>query len=380
MLHTTATERSAELRRLTWRWIALGLLALLLVAGVLACSGGQDALIVDCDAHGDVHPFCDFSNPEDLAYFAATGSILVSQFGSLDGSRAGSLAAFDPHAPRAMQLYPGPHADVMEAGWGDPHCPGPPGAAFSPHGLDLIERSDGRHALLVINHGGRESVEYFEAMATADGLPELRWRGCVVLPNPYFLNDLVALEDGGFWATHMYPRDAEMSSILKAVFGTDTGWVVEWRPGGELVELPGTRAPMPNGIARCAEERHVYVNAYFGNEVRRVDVASGEVLARAEVPHPDNLTWAPDGRLLVASHRGGLRQIAACQDVMEGTCPLPFSVLALDPETLHSTTLLERDDLPIGAVSVALQVDEDLWLGTFAGDRVARLAMPMVAD
>jgi hypothetical protein len=27
--------------------------------------------------------------------------------------------------------------------WGDPDCPGPPSAAFSPHGIDLASRLDG---------------------------------------------------------------------------------------------------------------------------------------------------------------------------------------------------------------------------------------------
>ncbi|MCC5886982.1 MAG: hypothetical protein JJT88_11170 [Gammaproteobacteria bacterium] len=350
------------------------LLSTAVVTGLWGCGGDLGERIVDCEAHGGVEPFCGFSNPEDLAYFGPSGSLIVSQFGSLDGSRPGNLVSFLPGDPRPTVLYPLADADAPEIGWGQADCPGPPGPEFSPHGLDLIQRGDGRHALLVINHGGRESVEYFEVDPEAVGAARLSWRGCVMMPEPLFLNDLVALGDGGFWATHMYPRDAEMSSVLKALFGTDTGWVVEWRPQSGFAEVPGTRAPMPNGIARCAEERHVYLNAYFGSEVRRIDVESGEVLARVAVPHPDNLTWAKDGRLLVASHRAGLRQIASCRDVRHGTCAVAFSILALDPEDLTSEILLERDDVPTGAVSVALQVDEHIWLGTFAGDRVARMA------
>jgi hypothetical protein len=45
---------------------------------------------------------------------------------------------------------------------------------------------------------------------------------------------------------------------------------------------------------------------------------------------------------------------------------------------LSAEILLERDDVPTGAVSVAVQVGEHLWLGTFAGDRVAR--MPYLAS
>lgn len=372
----TAREVRTPDRRPFWRWGSVVLLAMAVGAGLIACASDVEEWIVDCDAHGGVEPFCGFSNPEDLVYFAPAGSLIASQFGGLDGERPGNLVAFLPDAPRPAVLYPAAGADARLQGWGNAECPGPPGAAFAPHGLDLIERRDGRHALLVINHGEREAVEYFEVDTRGDGAVSVNWRGCVLLPEPLFLNDLVALADGGFWATHMYARDAEMSSVLKAVFGTDTGWVVEWRPRSGFAELPGTRAPMPNGIARCPEERHVYLNAYLGGEVRRVDVESGEVLATLDVVHPDNLTWTADGRLLLASHRSGLQQLAGCREDQAGTCAVDFSILVLDPETLAAEILLERDDVPTGAVSVALQVNDGIWLGTFAGDRVARMAYP----
>lgn len=350
------------------------LLVAAVMAGLFACAGDVSEWIVDCEPHGGVEPFCGFSNPEDLVYFAPAGNLIASQFGSLDGARPGNLVSFLPDDPRPAVLYPAAGSDRPLLGWGSADCPGPPGPAFSPHGMDLIERMDGRHALLVINHGERESVEYFEVEPGTDAAVLLSWRGCVMLPEPLFLNDLVGLADGGFWATHMYSRDAEMSSLLKAVFGTDTGWVVEWRPQTGFYELPGTRAPMPNGIERCAQEHHVYLNAYFAHEVRRIEVDSGELLARVEVAHPDNLSWTLDGRLLVASHRSSLRQLAECREGMAGTCAVAFSIIALDAEDLTAEVLLESDDVPTGAVSVALQVGNDIWLGTFAGDRVARMA------
>jgi len=174
----------------------------------------------------------------------------------------------------------------------------------------------------------------------------------------------------------MFPSDAELSSLLKGMFGRNTGWVIEWRPGRGFAEIPGSRAAMPNGIEKSPDERYLYLNAYLGNEVRRIDVTTGEVLASADVPGPDNSTWSADGRLLVASHHGGIRQTLACQSLETGTCALAFSIQALDPEDLTATVLLEGEALPTGAVSVALEVDGQLWLGTFAGDRVARFPLP----
>ena len=359
-------------RRVTLALFTASVFAAVVVAG---CSGGASDAIVDCELRAQVQPFCGFSNPEDLTFFAPTGDVLVSQFGSMDGRHPGSLVRFHPDTIadglKSTPLYPGAGLDHPEPGWGDAACPGPPGSAFAPHGLDLIERADGRHALLVVNHGGRESVEFFEA-AGGHGGAVLTWRGCVVMPESSYPNDVVALGDGGFWATHMYPRDAELSSVVKALFGTDTGWVIEWRPRTGFAELPGTRAPMPNGIARSVDERYLYLNAYLGNEVRRIEVDSGTLLAVAKVSGPDNSTWAADGRLLVASHHGGLRQALACRGMEQGSCRLRSSIVALDPDDLSATVLLDGEDLPIGAVSVALEVNAALWLGTFAGDRVAR--------
>ena len=44
--------------------------------------------------------------------------------------------------------------------WGDASCPGPPDPnVFKPHGIDVGLAADGREALAVVNHGGRDAVE-----------------------------------------------------------------------------------------------------------------------------------------------------------------------------------------------------------------------------
>jgi len=63
--------------------------------------------------------------------------------------------------------------------------------------------------------------------------------------------------------------------------------------------------------------------------------------------------------------------------VTEGTCGLPFSVVAVEPTSLEVEQLVDGSrPQATGAVSAALQVRGDLFLGTFAGDRLARLPMP----
>src|SRR6185503_17968258 len=102
--------------------------------------------------------------------------------------------------------FSGGDATAAPAGerWGDATCPGPPSAAFSPHGIDLARRRDGRLALLAVNHGGRESVEFFEVAEPEH--PTVTWRGCAIPPPESFLNEVAILPDGGFVTTHMFAR------------------------------------------------------------------------------------------------------------------------------------------------------------------------------
>src|SRR6185503_13562392 len=108
-----------------------------------------------------------------------------------------------------------------------------------------------------------------------------------------------------------------------------------------------------------------------------IDRRSGAVEARALVSQPDNVTWARDGSLRVASLRGRMREILACQGLEHGSCPAPFAIVALDPNTMETKTVYEGGPgTPSGAGTVGLDVDGALLIGTFAGDRVVRVAAP----
>jgi hypothetical protein len=322
-----------------------------------------------------------FQNPEDLALLPGGKSLLVSQFGSMDGSRPGSLAVFALESEEIVPAFPrggaGSAPDVSAGpAWGDAACPGPPSEAFSPHGIDLAARPDGALRLLVVNHGGREAVELFEV--TLNGDASLAWRGCAVPPEGSVLNDVVALPDGGFLATKMYSGSGAVQGLLniaRGLGGWETGHVLEWQPDSGFREVPGTRGSFPNGIEISDDGETIYLNVYATNEVRRVARRSGEILGTAEVTRPDNVTWGTDGRLLVASHVGPLTEMTACNALEEGTCPLAFEIVALTPDLSGKEVLFSNAGPPMGAGTVAVQVGDELWIGTFAGDRVARVTL-----
>ena len=232
-----------------------------------------------------------------------------------------------------------------------------------------------------MQHAGRESIELFEVARADQPEVALTWRGCLLAPGDAWLNDVVAREDGGLLFTRMLARRDGLGAVVEMIrgglLGADTGWVIEWAGGSRYQEVPGTQAPLANGIELSPDGRFVYLNASGAGEVRRIDRATGEIAARGAVPGPDNSTWAPDGSLLVASLTGGLGDVAACQDLESGQCAGPFEIVALDPDTLARRGVLYRGEgtPPMGGGTVGLRVGPDLLIGTFAGDRILRVTV-----
>jgi sugar lactone lactonase YvrE len=346
---------------------------LLILLLLLAACGEPEGIIV-CEPAADLEPICGFQNPEDLARLPDSPALLVSQFGKMDGSLPGNLARFDTQNAELQVLFRGGDAQAMTptAGWGEADCPGPPGPAFAPHGIHLTRRRNGPLQLLVVNHGGRESIEFFEVTS---GGERLSWRGCALPPEDAYINSVVATPEGGFLATHMFPRSQALGA-LKGMLGSDTGYVLEWTPDGSWTVVPGSEAPFPNGIELSPDGKTIYLNAYMADEVRKIDRETGELRAIASVAKPDNTRWSADGsRLFVASHTGSLIDMLRCQGIEQGACTLAFEIVALDPKTLERETVLAHEGPPMGAATVALDVDGVLYIGSFKGDRLALLSL-----
>lgn len=310
--------------------------------------------------------------PEDIEILPDDRYLLLSQFGGMAGG-PGKIGVFDRRTEQHRTLYPlAESASDGAATWGGVDCPGAPGSALSPHGIHLSKRSDGALQLLVVNHGGRESVEFFEVAGDA-GDYRLSWRGCAVAPEDSFLNDVVALPDGRVLVTHMFNKSLASTpeGQASALAGELEGWVWQWRPDEGFSELPGSRQIFPNGIQVDAQGRYVYLNLYGRSEVAKLDLNTGKVTSRTAVPRPDNSSWAADGRLLVASHTGAVENDPACESVSSAYCPMAFQIVALDPDSMHGEVLFSHPGgPPMGAGTVAAAVDGRLYIGSFLGDRL----------
>jgi hypothetical protein len=300
---------------------------------------------------------------------------VVSEYGAMQGGRAGQLALLELRESRRSVIFRGGDAVPPAERWGDAACPGPPGREFSPHGIDLARRADGRLQLLVVQHGGRESVEFFEMREDAGRWQPL-WRGCAIPPGGSWLNDVVALPDGGFLVTHMLPK-APLEELTRSFRETagPTGHVFEWQAQGGFRVVPGTQSRLPNGIELSEDATEIFLNVGRPGQVWRIQRATGQVTARADVPGPDNSTWAPDGRLLVASMLADSRDFPVCTNLARGACPLAFQIVALEPRTLASEVLYRGEGAPMGGGTVGLWIGPDLLIGSFAGDRVLRVSL-----
>ena len=360
----------------------LKLLTLLFASlGLFGC-GPNYEIITTCTDKGDIHPICGLKNPEDLYLLDDDNTVIVSQFGSLTQQQSGSLALLKLDSEQFQVVYPKTTSTLTSTltptnsdngeFWGA-GCPSEPGANINPHGIDYDPES-GR--LLVINHGGRESIEMFQVIKTQNGDYDLQWRGCVVAPPGAFLNDVAHLPSGGFVATHMFdPQSAAWENLI-AAFGVNTGWVYQWQPESGFTQLPGTEVPFANGITVSEDGKIIYLNAYAIGEVRKIERESGKLLATAQISNPDNIAWSKDRKLLVASHRGSVADLLQCGDLASGACPLPFAITEIEPETFAYRDIFENAAEPMGAGTVALDLGNDnLLIGAFAGDRVIRVKL-----
>lgn len=331
-----------------------------------------------CEPKGNARPICAFTNPEDMVPLPGNRAILIGEYGASADDHSGGLVLFELASEARRTLYRGGESEAeAEAGWGAPTCTTPPTAAFNSHGIDLVRRDDGRLQLFVVQHGGREAVELFEVLGRGTDW-RVEWRGCVPAPANASLNDVAGLPNGDFYTTQMAPLDPPLD-LTKGLPTHVTGRAFAWsQADGAFRTIGGTEGSLPNGIATAPDGRYVYMNASSEGSLRKVEVATGRELGRVSIDTPDNLSWSPDGRLLVASLKGDLdgEDFSSCVSITRGACRIPFKIVAVAPGSMAIVeTLYESDGTPMGAGTVGLQVGRELFIGSFRGDRILRVAL-----
>lgn len=352
---------------------------LILLAGLTACAS-DDNVITGCAPENGMTPVCELQSPEDFAHLPQPHAnyLLLSQMGGM-GAFPGSILLFDTVTRQSTQLYPllNPAVDptmtdsvtALDGGaWGDDACVEAPNATFSPHGTHLQRLDSGRWRYLVVNHGDRESVELFE-VSEQQGQPSIKWRGCVLAPESTVINDVVGLANGDVVYTRMFAKN-DTWSLLKSMMKIDTGEAWYWNKAVGLKALPGSQGAMPNGIELSPDQRHVFINMYMNEQVLKYNLAERRVVGSANVGMTDNSAWAPNGELWLVTHRGKWQDSVACFENPRQSCGLAFAVVAMNPDTMQHRTVFEHRGSPMGAATIAMQVGDEVFLGSYAGDRL----------
>lgn len=338
-----------------------------LAAALLGLTWATQSLAAPaCAPEGQVRYLCGPKNVEDMVLAPQSRWIIASGMTSPD-TPVGHLYAIDAQAKTFQVITPdvsGPAAPAYKA------CPGPPDLGkFAPHGLGLRPRPGARQTLYVVNHGGREAIEVFWLRVGPDG-PSLTWIGCALLPDKGSGNGVAPLPGGGFVASK-FEDAGDAKAFDKMASGQITGAAYAWRPGSGWRMLALSQMSGANGVEVTPDGRFILVNAWPEQRVLRFRADSDGAPVSIKTGFlPDNLRLAPGGKVFVAGQAGDIgRLLAGCG---QPSCPHGWAVDELDPETMALTPVIRvRGTAAFGAATSALQVGDELWIGTYRGDRVA---------
>lgn len=346
------------------RWLGV---ALALAASVSSHATQQ---VPACAAGNGYTPICGMAPPEDLERSPDGGFLFLSTTPGLTNSHRSRLRIMDLASRQVSDML---IESQIEPGWGEASCKAPL-AALGAHGIHLSTRADGRAQLLVVNHNGRESVEFLEPVRDGNSWKAI-WRGCVESHDASMLNDVAATPDGGFVVTAMFSFSAMKADphLEQLLDGRATGHLLAWSSAHGLHRLTASEAPAPNGVQVSQDGQSVWFSAWPGNGVWQYDLQQQKVVRKVALDFlPDNLSWTLDGHLLAAGVPDA-QTFRRCFLSHDEFCPSASVVALIDPRNGTSHELLRVQEGVLFGASTALQVGRDVFVGAFAGDRLLLL-------
>ena len=338
---------------------------------LLVPTHGRAEPLATCAEGDGYETLCASAPPEDMELTADGHYLLMSITPGMGGQHVSRLRFLDVARSELSEL---PLEFAKDSDWGDASCSAP--QHVGAHGIHLSQRADGRQQLLVVNHDGREAIEFIELQSGDSGL-SATWRGCVENTGLGKFNDVVATADGGFVATVMFESQTMAPPIaLPALLdGRDTGYLMAWSPSDPLHQLAGSQAPFPNGIQRSPRSGGLWFSAWTAKQLWRYDLTSQQVTAKVDLEFmPDNLSIDANDQLLAA----GIPDAAPFIDCFEAhahDCEMGVEVARLleQGEAPQANAVLSLSAGVMSGASVALDVGGALMIGTFAGERMVRV-------
>lgn len=178
-------------------------------------------------------------------------------------------------------------------------------------------------------------------------------------------------KDGNFYVSHMYDRNTGyLDFLLVSLLKYKTGYVLFWEKGKGFKKIKGTEGAMPNGIAYDEEMDILYVVHNLGDQLVAVKPNENRLLAKIHLSGPDNLILKDKSIWVTTLDHEILDLILEC-GVEYITCNLPFSIYELDKFSLEKTQRISIKNSVFGLATVALPIEDKIWLGSFHSDRIA---------
>ncbi|GAC13105.1 SMP-30/gluconolactonase/LRE family protein [Aliiglaciecola lipolytica] len=327
----------------------------------------------NCEKNGGYSYVCGLNSPEDLVSIPNSDWLVSSGF-------AGNVAiyAINTKTKALQHLYPSKESKAKQNMQTYRDCPGSPDTNnFTTHGLNIRQVSDNLFTLYAVGHGEREAIEVFEVNIHSNK-PELVWIGCVLTPDGLEANSVASLEDGTLLVT-IPLIGFTINDLFK---GVPTGAVYRWSPGDKGFEVvEGTEIAYANGIETSEDGSEFYIASSGEIKIMAFSNTNPAKLLRSTGRLsfvPDNIRWGKSGKLVTAGMKiddenCGHVKLNEQFDFMElASCPRSFMAIAIEPKTMKITTLASSNaQQQFTNVTMVLELEDELWFGSFSGDRVA---------
>jgi DNA-binding beta-propeller fold protein YncE len=326
---------------------------------------GPQKNISECKSDDAISVICGVSNPEDIVVTPDNKYLLISEFGGIrpyDSTKSGGFALLRLSDNKIIT----PKISFGKNIWGEDSCK--QNEIFGPHGIDLVQREDGSYQLGVINHYPSETIEMFELVQKSEqDTWSFVWRGCVEVPEKYYLNDVALKKDGTFYVSHMYSRDITMTKwLITALFKKDSGVILEWNKDS-FIEIPNSEGSGPNGITLNELTNNLFISYNQGDRVVKFDLSDNKKLQTFKVESPDNIYINKDSVWLTSLD---FQPNDAGDCIERPACSLPFSIYEIDRETFVLKNENSFNKTVFGLPTIAVPIDNTIFMGSFHSDRL----------
>lgn len=297
--------------------------------------------------------------PEDLIRLPDSHWVIVSSY-STSTETSGKLMAIDltnDSAPPRV-IYPAQIINNAEP------------TLFKPHGINCLKTGDNSYQLFAINHGLKESVEVFE-IKVQSGKLGIVWNKRIMLPVNVWANGIVASVDGAIYVTSMYDP-ADKKFINKFARGMPTGQVWRWTSNKGWQTINNKLLSAANGIEIAKDGQTLYVSEWAKGRLWRfsLDGSAKEAFIQLDFL-TDNLRWTEAGKLLVTGQKASPLVLFAAQTLQDKKDGNQFSVVEIDPLTFKATTLVNGGNAEFGWGTVAIAVQDEIWVGSVLVNKIA---------